>query len=149
MLWVRRLRWLGPLISAIGGPGGAVAQAQAIVNSGQGLMEPLLRDFELADAVQLDRADHAVLANFQRARAYLAAGQWSEAVETVRQVAGKLGRIAAGCKPQPLCQRPRLLQSPHHALSAGKLGLYRRRIDPAQPGMKTACGGWTPDCWTT
>ncbi len=42
--------------------------------------------FELADTVQLDRADATVLAQLERVKACLADRQWDEAVETLRQV---------------------------------------------------------------
>ena len=42
--------------------------------------------FELADTVQLDQADNAVLAQLERVNALLADRQWDEAVEILRQV---------------------------------------------------------------
>jgi outer membrane protein assembly factor BamB/tetratricopeptide (TPR) repeat protein len=86
--------------------------------------------FELAEQVQLDRADNTVLANLQRAQAYLEDRQWSEAVETLRQV-----MESAGGMLMPVTERRyvsvrdychlRLSQMPKQALA-----LYRSRIDP-------------------
>ena len=42
--------------------------------------------FELADTVQLDQADNAVLAQLERVKALLADRQWDEAVEILRQL---------------------------------------------------------------
>ena len=43
--------------------------------------------FELADTVQLDQVDHAVLAQWERAKALLADRQWDEAIEILGQLA--------------------------------------------------------------
>ena len=42
--------------------------------------------FELADTVQLDRADSGVLQQLERVKAYVAEHQWDEAVESLRQL---------------------------------------------------------------
>ncbi len=43
--------------------------------------------FELADTVQLDQVDHAVLVQWERAKALLADRQWDEAIEILGQLA--------------------------------------------------------------
>ena len=58
----------GPLLAQ---PGGSVSSTQ----------------FELADTVQLDQVDHAVLAQWERAKALLADRQWDEAIEILGQLA--------------------------------------------------------------
>jgi hypothetical protein len=59
--------------------------------------------FELAENVQLDRADSAVLGQLERVKAYLADRQWNEAVETLRQLMesseGKLLEVAGRREP--------------------------------------------------
>ena len=52
--------------------------------------------FELSDTVQVDRADNVVRGNLERAKAYLAARQWSEAIETYRQVMENSGAMLVG-----------------------------------------------------
>jgi hypothetical protein len=86
--------------------------------------------FELADTVQLDQADNAVLAQLERVNALLADRQWDEAVEILRQVAespdGKLlgvtSRRFVGLRDW--CQL-RLAALPPEALK-----IYRGRVDP-------------------
>lgn len=101
--------------------GTAGGQAPGLSRSGQ---------FELSEQVQLDRADNTVLANLQRAKACLDDRQWSEAVETLRQVMESSGGML-----MPVTDRRfvsvrdychlRLSQMPPEALA-----LYRSRIDP-------------------
>ncbi len=86
--------------------------------------------FELSESVQVDRADGTVLARLERVKACLAARQWDEAVETLRQVMesaeGKLLEVAPGhfVNLSDACQM-QLAALPPEALK-----LYRRRIDP-------------------
>lgn len=85
--------------------------------------------------MQIDQADGAVLARLERVKDCLAARQWDEAVETLRQVmesgapargSGKLLEIAPGhfVNLRDACQRKLA------ALPAEALSLYRRRVDP-------------------
>ena len=108
------------LLGAIIAP---AAQAQVRI-SGQNAQ------FEFSDTVQLDRADGVALAHLERAKACLAAHQWDEAVETLRQVMenaeGKLLAVTPWhyVNLSDACQM-RLAAMPPEALS-----LYRRRVDP-------------------
>ena len=86
--------------------------------------------FELSDTVQIDRADQVVRGNLERAKAYLAARQWSAAVETYRQVMENSGRMLIGVTQQRFISvrdycHLQLAAAPREALE-----LYRRRVDP-------------------
>jgi outer membrane protein assembly factor BamB len=86
--------------------------------------------FELSDTVQVDRADNVVRGNLERAKAYLAARQWSEAIETYRQVMENSGAMLVGVTAQRFISvrdycHLQLAAAPHEALE-----LYRRRVDP-------------------
>ena len=87
-------------------------------------------EFELSDAVQLDRADHAAMADLERAQALLAERRWNEAVETLSRVMDAAGNQLAAVAPQryvglrQYCQL-RLVRLPPEALA-----VYRRRVDP-------------------
>jgi outer membrane protein assembly factor BamB len=88
------------------------------------------QQFELSDAVQLDRAGPAELAQLEHVKACLAARQWDEAVETLRQLAeGSAGKLLAVSDSRWIglgeaCQM-RLAALPPEALR-----LYRDRVDP-------------------
>jgi outer membrane protein assembly factor BamB len=84
----------------------------------------------LADQVQLDRVSNTVLANLQRAKACLDDRQWSEGVETLRQVMETSGGMLMGVTERRYVSvrdycHLRLSQMPSEALA-----LYRSRIDP-------------------
>ncbi len=86
--------------------------------------------FELSGSVHLDEVDSTVRAHLERVKAYVADGQWDEAVETLRQVmennSGKVinltGRryinLADYCHQQIASLPPPALK------------LYRQRVDP-------------------
>jgi outer membrane protein assembly factor BamB len=103
------------------GPRSASAQVGVVGHTGE---------FELTDAVQLDRADNATLASLERAKAHLADRQWTEAVETFRQVMENANHMLLGVTPQryvsvrDYCSL-QLAAMPHEPLS-----LYRSRVDP-------------------
>jgi outer membrane protein assembly factor BamB len=86
--------------------------------------------FELAETVQLDRADNVVQGNLERAKAYLAARHWSEAVETVRQVMENSGGMLWGVTPNRYISVREYCHLRLAALPAEALVLYRRRVDP-------------------
>ena len=81
------------LIAALGFRASGMARAQP------GGFAPS-RHFELSDTVQIDRADNVVRGNLERARAYLAARRWSEAVETYRLVMENSGGMLMGVTPR-------------------------------------------------
>jgi len=86
--------------------------------------------FELSETVHLDRADSSVLADLERAKAYLADRQWDEAIETLCTV-----MEAADEKLMAVTERRYVsLRDYGHlqlaALPPEALALYRSRIDP-------------------
>ena len=91
--------------------------------------------FELADAVQLDLADNAVLARLERVKTLLADRQWDEAIEILCQLAESSddGKLLGVTKRRYVglrdwCQL-RLASLPPAAMK-----LYRDRIDPVARG---------------
>jgi hypothetical protein len=126
MIGCREIPWLACLLSAVavvlaGEVRPVEAQWAGSVPSGQ---------FELAEAVQVDQADNAVLAQLERVKTLLADRQWDEAIEILRQTMetseGKL--VAVGPRRyvgvRDWCQL-RLASLPPEALK-----LYRGRVDP-------------------
>jgi outer membrane protein assembly factor BamB len=110
------IAWLG-----FAACGRALAQPGAFVPNSR---------FELSDTVQIDRADNVVRGNLERAKAYLAARHWSEAVETYRQVMENSGGMLMGVTPRRFISvrdycHLQLATAPREALE-----LYRRRVDP-------------------
>ncbi len=80
--------------------------------------------------MQFDRADAAATANLERARQCLAAQQWDEAVETLRQVmAGAEGKLLE-ITPWRYVSLGDACQMRIAALPPEALSLYRRRVDP-------------------
>lgn len=84
---------------------------------------------ELSGAVSLDEADSAARAHLERVRAYVAEGQWDEAVETLRQV-----METQGTKMMPLAtgRYVNLADYCHvqiASLPGEALALYRQRVD--------------------
>jgi outer membrane protein assembly factor BamB len=87
--------------------------------------------FDLSETVQLDRADSAVLASLERVKAYLAAQQWDEAVETLRQLSQNAAEKLVGVTPQRFVALRDYCQLQLAALPAEALRLYRSRVDTA------------------
>ena len=86
--------------------------------------------FELADTVQLDQADQAVLAQWERAKALLADRQWDEALDILGQLAeSSEGKLLAVTSRRYLSLRA-CCQLQLTALPPAALKLYRQRIDP-------------------
>jgi len=86
--------------------------------------------FELSDTVQLDQADHAVLAQLERAKACLADRQWNEAIETLRQLSETSeGKLLRATDQRYLSLRD-FCQLQLAALPPDALRLYRGRVDP-------------------
>lgn len=91
---------------------------------------PHTGEFDLTDAVQLDRADNAVLTSLERAKAYLADRQWSEAVETYRQVMENANGMLLGVTPQRYVSVRDYCSLQLAAMPAEPRSLYRSRVDP-------------------
>ena len=86
--------------------------------------------YELSDKVQVDEADSAVRAHFERVTAYVAEKQWDEAVETLRQVMETSGAKLIRLDPQRWITVRDYCQMKIAALPAEGLALYRSRVDP-------------------
>jgi outer membrane protein assembly factor BamB len=86
--------------------------------------------FELADAVQLDQADNAVLSQMERVRALLADRQWDEAVEILRQLAESSEGKLLGVTSRRYVSLREWCQLQLAALPPEALRLYRARVDP-------------------
>jgi outer membrane protein assembly factor BamB len=91
---------------------------------------PTSSQFELADTVQLDRADETVLAHLERVKACLADRQWDEAVETLRQVMENSRGELLAVSPLRYVSLSDACQMQLAALPAEALRLYRSRVDP-------------------
>ncbi|MCX7424992.1 MAG: hypothetical protein NTW96_05110, partial [Planctomycetia bacterium] len=93
-----------------------------------GLLGPDSR-YELADTVQVDRAEGEVATQLQRVKAFLADRQWDEAVQTLRQVMENSGE-----KLWPVSERRFITVRDYchlelAALPPEALALYRARVD--------------------
>jgi outer membrane protein assembly factor BamB len=112
---------IAAFILLAGARGAAQAQWGGLIPSSQ---------FELSEAVQLDQADHAVLAQLERVKTLSADRQWDEAVEILRQLMetseGKLLLIG----PRRYVGVGDWCQSRLAALPPEALRLYRGRVDP-------------------
>jgi outer membrane protein assembly factor BamB len=86
--------------------------------------------FELSETVQLDRADGVALAHLERARQCLAAHQWDEGVETLRQVMENAEGKLLAVTPWRYVNLSDACQMQLAALPPEALKLYRRRVDP-------------------
>jgi outer membrane protein assembly factor BamB len=91
---------------------------------------PNLARFELAEAVQLDRADTTVMADLERVKAHLDARQWDEAVETLRRVLENSEQKLVGVTPWRYVSLRDYCHLQVAGLPAEALKLYRSRVDP-------------------
>jgi hypothetical protein len=85
---------------------------------------------ELSEVVQVDEADHTVLALLETAKALIAEEQWGEAIEKLQQVEDSAGDKMFKAEPKrfvPLRQYCQLLLA---RLPAAGLAAYRERVDP-------------------
>ena len=90
---------------------------------------PPSSQFELSDAVQLDQADNAVLAQLERVKTLLADRQWDEAIEILRQLPetseGKLMAVARedtlGWASGASCNWPRCRPRPCNSTAAASI----------------------------
>jgi outer membrane protein assembly factor BamB len=86
--------------------------------------------FELSDAVSLNEVDGAVRAHLQRVRAFLADGQWDEAVETLRQLMDDSGDRLIAITDRRYIPLREYCQVQLASLPPEALELYRGRVDP-------------------
>ena len=126
MCRIRRTRWSVSVLFAAGilsvsGAEPARAQFGGIVPSSQ---------FELADTVELDRVDNAVLTQLERVKALLADRQWDEAVEILRQLAESSEGKLLGVTNRRYVSLREWCQWQLAALPPEALKLYRARVDP-------------------
>jgi len=107
---------------------GAPAPARAQFNP-FGLSQPGSR-YELSETVQLDQADNTVKAHLERVKQCLAAKQWDEAVETLRQVMEQSGGKLLGVTPRRYVSVRDYCQLQLVSLPPEALALYRSLVDP-------------------
>lgn len=86
--------------------------------------------FELSDKVQLERAEGTVQTYLKRVDAYLADGQWSEAIDTLLQAMESAGNRLYEVTPQRLVSIDRYCQLRLISLPPEALALYRQQVDP-------------------
>jgi outer membrane protein assembly factor BamB/tetratricopeptide (TPR) repeat protein len=86
--------------------------------------------FELSDKVHLDEADSATQAHLERVRAFIADGQWDEAVETLRRLLEAPGNKVVPVTPGRYVNLADYCQLQISALPTDALELYRDRVDP-------------------
>ena len=91
-------------------------------------------EFELDDTVVLDRADSTVLANLERAKAYVADGQWSEAIDTLQRVAETADDKLLGVTDHRFVGVRDFVNLQLANLPPEALELFRRRVDPMARG---------------
>jgi len=86
--------------------------------------------YDLADSVQIDRADSTVLSHLERARAYLDDRQWDDAIETIRNVMENSGDKLFGVTDRRFISIRQYCNLKLARLPAEALSLYRMRVDP-------------------
>ncbi len=86
--------------------------------------------FELADGVELDRAEGAVLAQLERVKAFLADQKWDEAVDTLCQLMENSEGKLLGVTENRFVGLREYCQMQLASLPPEALKLYRSRIDP-------------------
>jgi outer membrane protein assembly factor BamB len=86
--------------------------------------------FELADSVEIDRADGAVPAQLERVKSFLADKKWDEAVETLRQVMENSEEKLLGVTENRFVGLREHCLMQLASLPAEALKLYRFRVDP-------------------
>lgn len=103
------------LLSALALPSRAVAQ----FSSGP---------VELSGSVSLDEVDSSVRTSLERVNAYIADGQWDEAVESIRRIMESGGKMIA-ISPNRYVNLADYCQVQLAGLPAEGLALYRERVD--------------------
>jgi outer membrane protein assembly factor BamB len=127
---LRRTIWCNTVLAAAG--------AAVFVAATPVLAQPELRlgplvgsgQFELSDTVQLDRADSAVRAQLERVKAYVADGQWDEAVQGLREVMENSGAKLLAVTDRRYISVRDYCHLQLVGLPAAGLALYRGRVDP-------------------
>jgi outer membrane protein assembly factor BamB len=107
----------------------AMGRSAAVAQLGMPGVESVSR-YELSEDVEVDRASGTARTYLDRAKEYLADGQWDDAVETLRQVMEESGdQLLAVTDQRYVSVRDfchlQLVSLPPEALS-----LYRSRVDP-------------------
>lgn len=104
--------------------------ASAVPLSAQPVGSVAGSQFELAETVQLDQVDQAMLAQWERAKALLADRQWDEALDILGQLAeASEGKLLAVTNRRYVSLRA-CCQLQLAALPPDALKLYRQRVDP-------------------
>ncbi len=121
-----RIAWLRAVLAAVlllgGGRRDAAGQLWAPA--------PDFLKFELADTVQLNRADSTVMGDLERVKAHLDARQWDEAVETLRRVLENSQEKLVGVTERRYVSLRDYCHLQLANLPAEALKLYRSRVDP-------------------
>jgi outer membrane protein assembly factor BamB len=86
--------------------------------------------FELAERVELDRADTAVARQLERVKEFVASNQWDEAIETLRQVMESSGSKLWGVTDRRFITVRDYGHLQLASLPSEALARYRSRIDP-------------------
>jgi cellulose synthase operon protein C len=123
----RRTLWSTLLFAAVGLAFAGVSPQRAEAQLGAFLSDSR---FELADTVQLDRAESAIVTQLERVKAQLADRQWDEAVEALRQIMESSEGKLMGVTEQRFVNLSDYCQMWLAALPPEALKLYRGRVDP-------------------
>jgi outer membrane protein assembly factor BamB len=87
-------------------------------------------EFSLSETVALDQADSQVAGELEQAKAYVADGQWNEAVRTLRQVMEQSGNHLWPVAPRRFITVRDYCHLRLADLPAPALALYRAQVDP-------------------
>jgi outer membrane protein assembly factor BamB len=98
---------------------------------GAGLAAEPGAEFELAEAVTLDRADTAARTYLKRVRQYVADAQWGEATETLRRVMEESGDKMFEVSPTRYLSVRDYCHLQLSSLPPDGLAVYRSQLDPA------------------
>lgn len=112
----------------------ALLSAVLLVGGGQTVQAQIAgltpgNPFELSETVELDRADNAVLTQWERAKTLLAARQWDEAIEILRQLMEGSEGVLMAVGPRRYVRLGDWCQMQLAALPPEALKIYRGRID--------------------
>jgi outer membrane protein assembly factor BamB len=112
-----------PVIMLLSAVGPQRAQAQ--------FLSPMAgSQFELADSVELDRAEAAVLAQLERVKAFLADQKWEEAIDTLVEVMENYDGKLLGVTENRFVGMRDYCQIQLASLPPDALKIYRARVDP-------------------
>lgn len=85
--------------------------------------------FQLSDSIYLDEADSAARRHLEQVKTFVDAGQWDEAIETLRQVAENHGDKMIPLTQQRYVNLRTYVQLQLISLPPDALALYRSRVD--------------------